>query len=110
MAAGEDEAQAFIGNRVHLVVLFLFQLGQACEQLGLVRERAVAANAVDRPVSGGRDDPGGGIRGRSVLGPACKRGRERVLYRVLGEVEVTEDADQDRNRAAPLLTEEGLDR
>ena len=35
--------------------------------------------------------------------------RERVLEGVLGEVEVAEDADEDRQAATPLLPEDGLD-
>ena len=46
---------------------------------------------------------------RAVAGPLLERGREGVLHRVLGELEVAEDADQDRDRAAPFLPEQGLD-
>jgi hypothetical protein len=39
--------------------------------------------------------------------PAFERGCERVLNRVLGELEVAEDADEDCDRTAPLLPEDG---
>ena len=51
-----------------------------------------------------------GLVRRSSSGPALERGRERILNRVLGELEVTEDADEDRDGACPFLTKEGLDR
>jgi hypothetical protein len=41
--------------------------------------------------------------------PALERRRERVRDRVLGELEVAEDADEDRDRTAPLLPEDALD-
>ena len=110
MAAREDEAQAFVRDRGHLVVFLVrLQLRQAGEQLGFVDERPVTAKTVDGAVPGGRDDPGTGIRRLSVRGPALERGREGVLHRVLGKIEVPEDADEDRNRATPFLAEQGLD-
>ena len=48
-----------------------------------------------------------GLRGVPSRGQLLDRGREGVLHRVLGELEVTEDADQDRDRAAPFLPEAG---
>jgi hypothetical protein len=51
----------------------------------------------------GRDDPGAGIRRDAVAGPALRGDRERLLDGVLGEVEVAERADQDRDRAPELL-------
>ena len=45
----------------------------------------------------------------AVARPALEGGRERVLHRVLGELEVTEDAREDRDGTAPLLSEDPLD-
>jgi hypothetical protein len=45
-----------------------------------------------------------------VTRPALECRRERILHRVLGELEVTEDADEDRDGMSPLLAEEGVDR
>ena len=80
------------------------------EELRLSRERLVAPDQVDRPVSRRRDDPGAGVRRRSVPRPALDRCREGVLNRLLGEVEVAEDPGEDRDRAAELLAEGGGDR
>jgi hypothetical protein len=41
--------------------------------------------------------------------PALDRRREGVLYGVLGELEVAEDADEDGDRMSPLLTEDPLE-
>jgi hypothetical protein len=40
---------------------------------------------------------------RSFPRPPLGRADECVLHRVLGEVEVTEDAAEDRDRAGPLV-------
>src|SRR5207302_10497478 len=45
----------------------------------------------------------------AVAFPALERDRERVLESVLGEIEVAEDAREDRKRASPLLLEDRLD-
>ena len=50
-----------------------------------------------------------GLRGSAVPRPALERGRERVLHGVLGELEVAEDADEDRDCTAPLLAEDLVD-
>jgi hypothetical protein len=86
------------------------QLLEPREHLGFPRQRALAPDPVDRTVASGGDDPRTGIARGPVARPALERGRERVLYRILGELEVAEDADQDRDCAAPLLAEEGFDR
>src|SRR5215207_1067575 len=109
MAAGEDEAQPFVGDRAHVVLLLGSKLLQAGEQLGLSREGALAADAVDRAIPRGGNDPRGRVARRPVARPALECGRERVLHRVLGELEVAEDADQNRDGASPFLAEEGLD-
>ena len=52
---------------------------------------------VDRAVARGCDDPRTGVRRHAVSRPALGRAEEGVLYRVLGEVEITEDAAEDRD-------------
>jgi hypothetical protein len=75
------------------------------------RRRRVSATgaAVDRPVAGGGDDPSRWARGQSDRRPPLHRCGERVLDRLLGEVEVTEDTNQDGYRVAVLLAEHALD-
>ena len=109
MAAGEDERQPLVGDRAHVLVL-AGELLEPCEQLGLAFERPLAPDPVDRPVARRRDDPGAGIARHAVHRPALERRGEGVLHSVLGEVEVAEDADEDRDRTSPLLAEDGRDR
>src|SRR5438034_4218112 len=72
-------------------------------------KRAIAADAVDRPVARGRHQPAARVGGRPVAGPALGGGRERLLRGFLGEVEVAEEADQARKDAAPLVAEDLLE-
>jgi hypothetical protein len=108
MAAGEDEREPLVGDRAHLVLL-VGELGEPGEELRLPLEGAVAADPVDRAVPCRRDDPRTGVPRRAVPRPALERRRERVLYGVLGEVEVAEDADEDRDGTSPLLAEDRRD-
>jgi hypothetical protein len=80
------------------------------EELRLAREGSLAADPVDGAVARSRDDPRSGMPRNAVARPAFERRRERVLNRVLGELEVTEDADEDRDGMSPFLAEEGFDR
>ena len=106
MAAREDQAQPFVGNRLVLLVgLDGLERGQ---QLGLAPERLLAANPVDRPVARGRQQPGAGVGGGAFARPPLDRGGEGLLHRVLGELDVAERAGQDREGAPPLLPEDFL--
>jgi hypothetical protein len=100
VAAGEDQLESLVGNGSLLVLRDPFGAG---EQLGLALERPLAADAVDRPVAGGRDDPRTRVRRDAVARPAFRGAYEGVLDRVLGEVEVAENAAEDRDRAGALV-------
>jgi hypothetical protein len=71
----------------------------------LRRERSLAADAVDRAVLRGRDEPRSGIRGHALARPALGGDRERLLGGFLGEVAVAEEADQCSEDAAPFVAE-----
>jgi hypothetical protein len=58
---------------------------------------------------GGRRQPGAGVVRGAVARPALRRDRERVLRRLLGEIEVPEVADEGRQDAAPLVAEDLVD-
>ena len=107
MAAGEDQLQPLVGKG-RLLHLVLHCLGHL-QQTGLLREHAVAAQAVDRAVAGGDRQPGARVGRRAVPWPALGSGRERVLGGLLGEVEVAEEADQVGEDATPLLAEDLLE-
>ena len=104
VAAGEDEREPVVGDRAHVVLLGGQRL-EPGEQLGLARERPLAPEPVDRAVARGRDDPGARVARHAVARPALERDREGVLHRVLGELEVAEDAGEDGDCTAPLLAD-----
>ncbi len=117
VTAREDQAKAIVGDR-HVVVGSDVRLdgrqvrldhGVARELLGLVTQPAAPAEPVDRPVAGGRRDPRAGVVRDAPLGPDLQGGDERVLDRLLGEVEVAEDADERRDRPSLLLPEQAVD-
>jgi hypothetical protein len=72
-------------------------------------ERPVAPDPVDRPVAGGRRQPGAGILGLPVARPPRSRNGKRLLRGFLGEVEVAEEADQVGEDPAPLVTEDPVE-
>ena len=100
VAAGKDQLEPFVGNDCLLVLRELLGAGK---ELGLARERLLAADAVDRPVARRGHYPRARIRGDAVTRPSLGGSDEGVLHRVLGEVEVTEDAAEDRDRTRPLV-------
>jgi hypothetical protein len=108
VAAGEDELQPLVGEGrfLHLVLCNLWNL----EQAGFRGQRAVAADAVDRAVPGRRHEPGAGVGRTAFAGPALGSGREGLLGRLLGEVEIAEVADQGGDHAPPLVAKDLLDR
>jgi len=107
VAAGEDELEPLVGEGrlVHRVLHRLRHL----EEPGLPQKGAVTVQAVDRPVSRGRREPGTRVSGGAVLRPALGRDGERLLRRFLGEVEVAEEADQRSEDAAPLVAEDPVE-
>ncbi len=107
VAAGEDQLEPLVGNdcQFHLV---LRRFGHV-EQSGLRRERAVAADPVDRAVSRGRHEPGAWVVRRPVARPARRGDREGLLGCLLGEVEVAEEADQGRDDPPPFVAEDPVE-
>jgi len=102
VAAREDQLEALVGN---CRVLVVGELRRPCEQLRLARERLLAPDPVDRAVARRRDDPRARVRGRAVARPPLQRNREGILHRILGEVEIAEDAAQNRDAARTFVTE-----
>src|SRR5262249_38099378 len=107
VTAGEDQAQPVIAHRADLVRLVAGE-EQGGLQAAVLAER-LPAESIDRPVAGGREDPARRTRRQPGRRPAVRRHGERVLDRVLGDVDVTEDADQDGHGATVLLTEDPAD-
>jgi hypothetical protein len=73
--------------------------------VSLRRQRAIAPDAVDRPIACRGREPCPGIGWRAVARPPLGRDGERLLNGLLGEVEVAEEADQGGEDPAPLIAE-----
>lgn len=107
VAAREDEAQPVV---VHGALLD--GVVRCVQERGLrvaVRARGLAADPVDRLAARGREDPAGRAGGQAGHGPALDGRGERLLHRVLGEVQVAEDAGQDGDGTRVLRAEHALD-
>jgi hypothetical protein len=64
---------------------------------------------VDRTMPGGRRDPAARVRRRAAGRPLAHGDGERLLHRVLGDVDVAEDSNQGGYRSAGLLAEDPPD-
>ena len=112
MTAREDQPQPVIGDQALLVrrrMLLGVQARQLGEAVCPVRQRARAAQPVDRPPSRGGRDPRARVRRDPVARPRRHGGGEGVLHRVLGELEVADVADQGREDRRALLPERPFD-
>ena len=99
-----SELQALIG-KVRVLQRFVGHL-RHLQPMQLGRERAVAANPVDRAIARRDEEPGPRVGRQSVARPARHRDREGVLRGFLGELEVAEEADQCGQDTAPLVAED----
>ena len=111
---GEDQPQPVVWNRAHELGRFVLVAAAERPQLGLERDTArgpapLGPDPVQRTIARGGDDPGRRVVGQPVRGPALERGQERVLHRLLGAVEVAEDACEDGDRLARLAPEQAVD-
>jgi hypothetical protein len=115
MTAGEDEAESVVDDGAHLDRPSFpgRQLGGdgglVREQRPLLLEAPGPAEPIDRPIARRGRDPGTRVVGHAVARPAFEGDDERLLDRLLGEVEVAEDADKGRDRAARFLAEQAVD-
>jgi hypothetical protein len=108
MAAGEEQPQPVVRQR-RLDGGFGWTGHQSLELAELLLVAALAAKTVDRAVARRAHDPGAGVVREAVARPALERRHKRLLDRVLGEVEVAEDADQGGDRTSRLAPERALD-
>jgi hypothetical protein len=111
VAAGEDEAKpvvlhgALLFGRAEIVVAGR-EHGHLAEQFPSTR---LAAQAVDGGVAGGRRDPASRVGRQAVGRPLAQGDGERLLHRILGDVDVTEHTDQGGQRSTGLLAEDPAD-
>src|SRR6267143_321048 len=105
VAAGEDEAQPVVGDGVILGFCKLLR------HVYLIADLATAlAHPVDRLESARRNQPRARVRRCPFDRPALERRRERILKRLLGEIEVAEQADQGGEDAAGFRAVDRLER
>jgi hypothetical protein len=113
VAAGEDQPQPVVDDRALVIHRRLLVLGVQAHQLGkavgAVGHRPVPAQAVDRPPPGGGGDPRPRVGRDAVAPPLRDGGLERVLHRVLGQLEVADLADQRGEDDRALLAERAGD-
>ena len=100
VAAGEDQAQAFVGD--HFGILLGLVAGQDGQGLGLGGVAGGAAQAVDGLAEGDADQPGLGALGHAGLGPMHKGRSGGVLQRILGQLEIAHAGDQGSKDAPPV--------
>src|SRR3954453_4581646 len=112
MAAGEQQAEPIVAHRALLRSAPSFP-SALIEQLerGPFADvpRRFPAQAVDGAVPRGGDQPARGAGWDAGGGPASGGGGERLLHRLLGEVDVAGGADERRHRPPVLLAEDLLD-
>ena len=100
MAAGEDEPEPVVLDVVWLGGF----VGRRRELVGDVGQRRVEprapTNGIDRLEPAGGHEPCARIGGDTIPRPALHGRREGIVQRLLGEIEVAEEADQRREDAA----------
>src|SRR5207302_2087884 len=107
MAAGEHQSQTVVAHGT-LLGRFTVRLKQRRLRLPIFPGR-LATEAVDGPVARRGDDPSRRARRQPIRGPPLRRRREGVLNRILGDIDVTEDPDQDRHGTTVFRAEHTLD-
>src|SRR5438105_8862822 len=107
MTAGKDEPKSIICNGTHrfrlrCVVLRRRNMGLCAEQVPLA---SLAAQAIDGPHARRGRDPAARVGRQPVDWPLAQRDRECFLHRVLGDVDIAEEANERRNRATGVFAE-----
>ena len=67
------------------------------------------ANRINRLETRGRNQPRARVSRQALPGPALQRGIERVVHRVLGQVEVAEQADERGENATGFRAVHGVE-
>jgi hypothetical protein len=107
VAAGKEQSQALVLDRPGRLVGRVVVLHEC--RLLLDVSLLLAAEPVDRTVACGGGEPAAGVGRHAGLRPLFERDHKRLARRVLGDVDVTEAADEGGNQPAVLLTEDLLD-
>lgn len=108
MAAEEHQSQLVVGDDVDegvepvelgsVIRFHVIEMKMVSGSMAVLACR-FASQAVDGPVVGRRNDPAARVRGNALAPPLISGDGERFRDRILGQIDVAEDADQ-RGRAA----------
>ena len=112
MAAGEDQAQAVVANRL-LQDLVSGRIGNLLDDIGMVvkaGEARVSANPVDGLEAADRDKPGDRVGRHTVTRPLLCGGGKGVMFGVLGQLKAPEQPDEGRENASPVTAVDRLER
>jgi hypothetical protein len=109
MAAHEDHLESLVRDDCLVHVDLQVRSFWHIEQADLLRQRAVAPDAVDRVVARRPHQPRTWVGRRTVARPARSCHRKGLLGGFLGEVDVAEEADQAGEDTAPLVAEDLLE-
>ena len=93
MTAREDQAQPVVLHRTDLGGRLVGRPRSVRRDVPIM-SGGLAAQSVDGPVARRGDDPRPRIGGSAGLGPLRHGDGERLLNRILGDVDVAEGADQ----------------
>jgi hypothetical protein len=104
MAAGEDQLEPLVFD--YRVVKFVHGHFGHLQLTGLLGERPLASDPIDRPVAGGDRQPSAGVGRNPFAGPTLRGDREGLLGGLLSEIEIAEEADQRGQDTPPLLAED----
>src|SRR5579862_4425215 len=101
VTTSEDQPQAIVAHRNLTQHLFfriqpeiLLQAAETLEFLLLLFESSTTPEQVDRFVSSSGNEPGARVLRKSVARPVFERNRECFLSHLLGQIEITEEANQ----------------
>ena len=103
MAAGENQLEPLVLD--HRVVQLVHRHFGHLQLPGLLGQRSLSPDPVDRPVARGDRQPRARVGRNSVAGPSLRGNRKRLLGGLLGEIEIAEETDQRGKHTPPLVPE-----
>jgi hypothetical protein len=112
VATGEEEFKTLIRDRVIQMKLEIGGL-RLFSQLDFPEQPSdtlLSTQAINGFVLGDGHQPAGRVDRQTISSPAVNGSGERLLERVLGEIEVPETADQRGEQSTPVILEDLLER
>ena len=94
VTAGEDQAKPIVGHIVHIAPVVALGMQLRCHIGGGGIKTRHATLRIDGTKARGGNQPCARIRRNAVTRPSIQTHAERIVQRLLGEIEITEEADQ----------------